>query len=281
MADRSRFLELADDWLSRGAELVPAQPGSKHLVAGFGSRGSRIATHADAAAWLVERRCNLGVLLGGRFACLDFDTWQAYGDWRHGPGYEVQTVIERTARGAQVFFELASPHQTRVGPGFEFKASGVVMCAPSVHPTGAIYSRLTDFPIPLLDQSHLPISFSLSKCRRPSPKLAFPAASKLSSKVAVGPIGGLIAHIKAAVSIADLLPTIQLTGAGRYRSARCPFHDDHRASFWIDTERQLWGCMAAICPQRGTHDVVSLYVALNGCDVRRAIRALAKDYGLR
>jgi len=276
MADRSQFIELALDWLARGAELVPAQPGSKHLVAGFGSRQAHITTSDDVRAWLVERQCNFGVVLG-RLACLDFDDWRAYGDWRHGPGCDVQTVIERTARGAHVFLELASSMPSRVGPGFEFKASGVVMCAPSVHPSGGIYSRLTDYPIPRLDTSHLPISFPLSIPARPSSKPAMPAAP---SKTTMG-AGGLIARIKAAVKLTDLLPSgMQLTGAGRYRAARCPFHGDRRASFWIDTERQLWGCLAAGCPQRGTHDTINLYAALNGCTLREAISALRKDYAL-
>jgi hypothetical protein len=282
MADRERFIELAEDWLARGAELVPAQPGSKHLIAGFGARQAHIATSADVITWLGERQCNFGVVLG-RLACLDFDTWQAYGDWRHGPGYEVRTLIERTSRGAHVFFELASPAKTMAGPGFEFKTSGVVMCAPSVHPSGGVYSRLTDFPIPLLAASHLPISFPLSSPARPSSKRAWPDRSGTcpTLKPATGAQGSLLARIKAAVKLTDLLPSsVQLTGAGRYQSARCPFHDDRRASFWIDTERQLWGCMAMSCPQHGTHDSINLFAALNGCDVRRAIRALVKDYGL-
>jgi len=276
MTDRTQFIELAEDWLARGAELVPAQPGSKHLVAGFGARQAHIATSAEVRAWLGERQCNFGVVLG-RLACLDFDDWPAYGDWRHGPGAYVQTVIERTARGAHVFFELASPMATMAGPGFEFKTSGVVVCAPSRHSTGAIYTRLTDYPIPLLDTSHLPISFPLSIPARPSSKLALPAAAP---KMTMG-AGGLIARIKAAVKLSDLLPSgVQLIGAGRYQSARCPFHDDRHASFWVDTERQLWGCMAASCPQHGAHDSINLYAALNGCSLRAAIRALEKEYAL-
>jgi len=276
VADRSQFIALALDWISRGAELVPVQPGSKHLVAGFGARQAHITDSDGVRAWLVDRRCGFGVVLG-RFACLDFDTWQAYGDWRHGPGYEVQTVIERTARGAHVFFELASPMPPRVGPVWEWKTSGVVICAPSRHPFGVAYERLTDYPIPLLDTSQLPVSFSLSIPARPSSKPALPAATPQTTMGA----RGLIVRIKAAVPITDLLPSgLQFAGAGRYQSARCPFHDDRRASFWVDTERRLWGCMAVSCPQHGTHDAINLYAALNGCTLREAVSALRKDYAL-
>lgn len=283
-ADRERFIELANDWLARGAELVPVQPRSKHLVAGFGPRQATIITPAGVRAWLGERACNFGVVLG-RFCCFDFDDWQTYGDWRHGPGHDVDTVIERTARGAHVFFELPSQIPSRAGPGWEFKTSGVVLCAPSVHPNGGQYAQLTDYPIPLLEEKHKPNSFPLSVplLGRPSSNVAIPAARDrdtcTSSETAIAAGAGLIARIKAAVPLTDLL-TIQLSGEVRWRSGRCPFHLDRKAHLWADTERQLWGCLSTRCPQHGTHDVINLYAALNGCDVRAAIRALAKDYKL-
>jgi len=286
MADREQFIELANDWLARGAELVPAQPHSKHLVAGFGARQAHITTSDDVRAWLGERQCNFGVVLGlglHPLCCFDFESWQAYGDWRHGPGHAIDTVIERTARGAHVFFELASPLTSRVGPGWEFKTSGVVLCAPSLHPSGGSYQRLTDNSIPPLVDALLPNSFPLSVPARASSRTTIPAGrgrgTCTTPDTTMGAGDGLIARIKAACPLTDLLP-FALTGAGRYRSAPCPFHEDHKAHFWADTERQLWGCLSTRCPQYGTHDVINLYAALNGCELRAAIRALASEYKL-
>jgi DNA primase len=61
-----------------------------------------------------------------------------------------------------------------------------------------------------------------------------------------------------------------IKGAGRYRSARCPFHEDKKPSFWIDTELQIWGCHR--CGIKG--DVINLFSKLAGKTNGEAIKEL-------
>jgi len=56
----------------------------------------------------------------------------------------------------------------------------------------------------------------------------------------------------------------------RFVPAHCPFHDDKEPSFWIDTDRNLWGCHA--CGVRG--DVINLYARLKGLTNTEAIREM-------
>ena len=265
-ASESR-LTAATAWLERGAALVPVQPKSKRVIGGFGSHQLRLTLLSELSFWLADRDCNFAVVLSAPgFVCLDFDDCGAYAAWRSGPGASYQGVIDKTARGYHVFFRAVGPVASCVAGGVELKTAGLALCAPSVGPTGFVYQQLTHCPIPALEGARLPAFSPLSE-----PPCALPAAS------ACFPFGSdLLTRIKASVPVLSLLPEVKLAGRGRYKHACCPFHKDERASFWIDSHRNLWGCLAASCPQRGTHDVINLYAALAGVTLREAIRQLAR-----
>jgi hypothetical protein len=69
-------------------------------------------------------------------------------------------------------------------------------------------------------------------------------------------------------------PKLLLTGrGGRWYSGRCPWHEDHKPSLWIDAERGLWGCHG--CGARG--DIINWHARrLNTTDFGKAIRDLAE-----
>lgn len=268
------LLATAFFWLSLGAALVPLQPGSKHIVRTFGAHGAQILTPLAARAWFGLKRCNLGIVLGGLpgLVCLDFDRADLYEAWRAGPGAGVTTRTERTANGYHVFFTATRLPPGQPVAGLEVKTAGVVTAAPSVHPSGAVYQVICAGPISSLRPEHLtPPFFSLSSTaiierRRPQAR----------------PTGtDLVTRIKQARPIADemarLFPHVQLSGGGRWRHGPCPFHEDRRASFWIDTERNTWGCLAASCPQNGTHDVINLIALQAGLSVSEAIKQLVQE----
>jgi len=59
--------------------------------------------------------------------------------------------------------------------------------------------------------------------------------------------------------------------SGRWWVARCPFHDDHNPSFWIDAARNLGGCYAGC----GTNiDVINFVARRHGLSNRGAIEYL-------
>jgi hypothetical protein len=219
-------------------------------------------------------RYNLGIILGGHVGlmCLDIDDRDLFEAWQLGPGANVHTRIEATARAGHVFFVTTIPPAGRPARGLEVKTSGVVMVAPSTNGDFR-YQVVNDGPITSFRLAYLPEPFfSLSQ---PT------TATRARGPQATG--GDLLARIKQAHPIRDevlcYFPRLRLHGAGRYQHGRCPFHDDRRASFWVDNDLGLWGCMASSCPQRGTHDVINLVAAARSISLREAIRMLARDGG--
>ncbi len=78
----------------------------------------------------------------------------------------------------------------------------------------------------------------------------------------------------------DLLPSpasyyraqgVKLLGRGEWRSARCPFHDDHRPSLRVRIENGAFRCMA--CGVRG-HDVLAFHRRRTGLGFVDAARQL-------
>ncbi|HOT91544.1 MAG TPA: CHC2 zinc finger domain-containing protein [Anaerolineae bacterium] len=259
---KSQVFERALYWISNKVPLVPLQPKSKSLITGFGAYSQRITTEDTAWYWFGERACNLAVVTGHGLVVLDFDCPGEYDAWRMAWPDLADTYTERTARGMHVFLAGDSASGRLPGrPGVEIKGRGaVVMSAPSVHPGGFVYQAVD--PGALIKQA--PGDFPLLS--------EHPQAL---SKGIVTCAGGkdALARIKAAYSVLDLAQSLTRlkTNNGRWWHGRCPFHDDKRPSFWVDAERQLWGCYA--CGMHG--DVVNLYAIQHGLSVQDAIRALA------
>ena len=82
-------------------------------------------------------------------------------------------------------------------------------------------------------------------------------------------------RIKQQLRVEDFFPSaIESGGNGRWKLARCPFHDDHNPSFWIDTKQQLCGCHSGCTPL--PLDVIGLYARLHGIDNTAAIKEMAR-----
>lgn len=250
-------------WLLRGIPLVPLQPKSKSLVAGFGPYSQHITTEDAAWFWFQERRCNLALVTGAGLVVLDFDRREDYDAWRASwPGLAT-TYTELTPRGAHVFLAGDSASGKLPG-GIEVKGRGaVVMSSPSIHPSGFEYVPLD--PDAAIQQ--IPAEF---------PLLSESVKQKPLSKTSYSPTHGkdTLSRIKAAYPILDLAESLTQIRSkdGRWWHGRCPFHDDKTPSFWVDSERGLWGCFA--CKVHG--DVVNLYAIEHGLSIRDAIKAMAE-----
>jgi hypothetical protein len=76
-------------------------------------------------------------------------------------------------------------------------------------------------------------------------------------------------RIKASVSVYDFVSQyITLSNSGK---GLCPFHDDHRPSFSVNTAANYWHCFA--CQMGGS--IIDFWMQYNGCDFKTAIRELA------
>ena len=269
----------AHTWLALGADLIPKQPRSKDNIAGFGPRQRRIKTAPEVELWFGERRANLAIVLDHGFVAADFDDAGAYWTWAAGPGANVETYTELTARGAHVVWR-GDALPAGNAPGVEFKNAGVLMVAPSVHPSGAVYRILCSLPPARLTFKQAQTLFPfLSSTPKPA------AVQDISTEIlrrrpaaALSSRPTMIEIIKSKVSVIDEL---NAAGVKAWKSggsavvASCPWHgEDKHPSLWAMPERGLFGCNVPSCIAYGKHDVINARALRRGLTVPEAIREL-------
>jgi hypothetical protein len=84
-----------------------------------------------------------------------------------------------------------------------------------------------------------------------------------------------VSRIKQALPLLDYAETLTTltTRDGRFYHGICPVHDETRPSFYVDTQRSLFGCYS--CGKRG--DVINLYSLVNHVRIAEAISRLARE----
>jgi hypothetical protein len=264
-------------WLMNGFRVLPVQPNSKILVAGFGLyRGQLTLDDADAVRfWFQDRSLNLAVLSPDGFAVLDFDDAGVYHHWRTAQPEAARSYTEKTPRGgAHVFIRLVGEPVTFTGiQGLELKR--VVLAYPS-RVGGKPYEPLNRAEGRILEIDIQKALQGFGAMGRPKPQPQPPARVLGFPVVMQGHKLGIITEAKQKWPILNYLiyfaPRLRLAGSGRWRSGLCPWHEDKRASLWVDSERGLWGCHA--CGAHG--DVINWHARLKGYDIPRAARDLLK-----
>jgi hypothetical protein len=275
-------LSEAIKWFGLGVSTIPVRPRSKAAAISWRQFQNRLPTPEELIRWFSRPLFqNYGVVCGqrhgqpGHLVVVDFDDLDAGVSWLLS--MRTQTFTVATARGLHAYFITDEPAQTTNFAGGNLKGNGYVMAAGSVHPSGAIYTVLTDAPIanirsirevmpglpeaePVKPKPHPPI---LSK---PEPQDAWESAEWQRPN--------LIETIRARFELRDFLTDARKTDAtGRWWLARCPLHDDHNPSMWIDAERRLCGCYAG-CNGGRPMDVVNLVAQLWGVSNAEAIERL-------
>lgn len=283
------LLGVAVQWLTLGFQVLPLQPGTKHLMRGWGINLRRIKTADEVQKYL--RHGNMAVICQGDNFVLDFDDWNLYRSWaKYADERYTTSYTEYTPRGAHVWLRGDVIAGMRLRAGVEVKRVAVVY--PSVVDgveylagSGQIFAGDVDDAFFGLTMPGTPTAYKL-RTDAINQKIAQDQAYKQPQKKI--PAANLkpsitldkVTLVKRSVRVVDLFqaisPTAQtLRGDGRWRQACCPFHQDDSPSFWIDDERNLWGCHSSACGAHG--DVINLYSRINGLSVGDAIRALAVE----
>ncbi len=269
----------AKHWLKAGADLVPIRSDSKALIKGYGANSKHVTTEASAWYWWAKTGVNLGVVCGGALglAVLDFDQVELFDAWRFEVG-PVDTYTERTGRGYHVFFQ-AEGLPNILSKGLELKTSGVVMVAPSMHPSGKRYEIVSDAPVARLtpDGAKLLLPFVSDLLQQPT--VEPPPSPRRPLKEPGG--RDVVSRIKAARLISDEARQLTtLVGKGGHYYGKCPFHEDKQPSFWVDDVAGLWGCYSPACStnEKGkAHDLINLRAFAQDISVREAIQELARE----
>jgi len=245
-------------WLKRDFLLIPIQPNSKKIVPGFGMHQDKIGHAERVHQWFGPKTlANIAICSSSTGLILDFDDPDLYKFWAAKFPAESQTYTEQTPRGGcHVFAHVWRELRKGFTPikGVELKR--VVLVYPSRvdnKPYGRGAGELLK-----LDATLVLSPLSQAPVKPPEQRIGIRDPRRLG-------------RIKSAFSCMDLLKVKDSGVARRFVSIRCPFHEDQEPSFWIDVERNLWGCHG--CGAHG--DVINLYARLKGIeDIRDAIREM-------
>lgn len=236
--------------------------------------------------WFSGPRRNIGIITGWQdLIVIDFDDRASYATWlawAQESGETARTVADIThrvfsARGVHVYVAVEEPVAAFSVGNIDIKAAGgYVLAPPSVHPTGTAYT--SDDWCTVLRVERLADVFPFAPpVHAPAPPHTEQAACAVCDPWGWQPSRGdvSISEIKNRVNLLDFFPDAQPTsGDRRWWIAHCPFHDDRRASLWLDTRNGLCGCLAGCTPR--PLDVINVYQRLHGCDVNTAMQELAR-----
>jgi hypothetical protein len=271
-------------FFDRGVEIAICQPRSKAFLAGYGPYKQHAQDDRELYKRLVGQDCNYALLTGTGagdlgLVVLDFDDRGAFSEWQEAIGVLGDTFTVETSRGYHVYY-WSNDVRSWKARGVEVKGANQAIMGPfCIHPSGKIYEPNFRDILEIETVSDFPL---LSDSRPELPQAPEKAPGRLSGD------GDTVGRIKRAWPILDGFHALRsdpriartigsIKGEGRWRRALCPFHDDHKRSFWIDTERNLFGCHA--CDNRG--DVINLYARILGMPNRDAIKELARGLDSR
>ena len=90
--------------------------------------------------------------------------------------------------------------------------------------------------------------------------------------------GGHVAEIKSSLPIEDVIGGyVTLEHAGKDLRARCPFHNEKSASFYVSPDRGTYYCFG--CGAKG--DIFSFVEQFEGLDFMGALKLLAERAGVQ
>lgn len=163
-AHTAELMAAAKDYARRGLSVVPMTKDKRPAV-----RWEQYKTEAPSARnigrWFAPgalggRVQGVGVVCGdvsGGLVVRDFDVAGAYEQWAaEHPELAATLPTVETARGHHVYATIPQARTLKLGDG-ELRADGaLVVCPPSLHPSGVVYRwtvPLPDGPIPTVDPS--------------------------------------------------------------------------------------------------------------------------------
>jgi hypothetical protein len=276
----------ASMWLAKGIATIPCKTRSKVSLVPWKAYQNTLPSMFELESWFGADNINLAVITGWNgLVVIDFDSMDYFKLWQGL--YQVKTFMVRTGRGVHVYLFLEEPARTLHFPGIDIKAEGgYVLAPPSIHPSGIQYQVLNDAPIARVHSLAEVLPADLLEDPNNHAGQNYPDLQMVRIQVrarinadpwTVANVDqpDLLSQIKNRISILDLIGgEIEKTG-DHWFVARCPFHDDHNPSFWIDTQRGLCGCYAG-CNQGGkAMDVVNYWSRLRSISNTRAIYELA------
>jgi hypothetical protein len=258
-------------WLKRGFSLLPCQPGTKRIVAGYGPHQKQVTDLDGIEYWFEDREVNMAVCRGQGQIILDFDDPELYKSWidRHPIIKTTYTEVTPGRGGYHVFMYGNMPEGVKWLPGVELPL--FVMSYPSVV-NGKQYKPGKGEVILIND---LQIFSDLSEPGKPT---AYLQMVRQTSKPIHSPeqIRSVVDRIKQSYRIDDMVREVspeyysKLQHKGAYMIGNCFMHADKKKHFCINLQTNKFNCFK--CGAHG--DIIDLYALLKGIDNKEAIEEL-------
>ena len=275
------LLESALFWLELQIACIPLLYRNKRPACEWQRYQRELPSRQQVERWFMHGFHNLGVVCGwSGLVVIDFDDVDSYFLWRRVCGDPIEnSYTVQTARGMHVYVRCKQPVQTMHMICGDIKGQGgYVLGAPSVHPSGHVYTPL-DPGAQVLEVDQLPASITnliITPEHTEQPALAVPAMQtdpyESASQCRLS-----VDELRQRVRIESLFSQRWATSNdGRWWVTRCPFHDDRNPSMWIDVQLQIVGCYAGCTPK--PLDVINLYSRLHHVSNHDAILALSSYY---
>lgn len=283
MENPKNLYDLAVRWLYLGTVPIPLMYRSKTPKIRWQEYQSRYPTDMELRSWFSSKLTNMAVITGWiGLTVIDFDDMDVFFTWCDMFGMP-DTYMVKTGRGVHAYYNIKEPPPTMSLGKIDIKGRwGYVLVPPSIHPSGAQYENFymppskhitkVDHITDIVPESMLPRVVETS----PKPATLYTTDDPLEAAMnpAVRSGNGIVADVKARYRIEDMFPDRHRTSAdGRFWIARCPFHNDHNPSFWIDTVEQRGGCYAK-CIEKSV-DVINVYAKMQGITNDDALYILA------
>jgi hypothetical protein len=254
-------------WVDKGFSILPCQPGSKSLIAGFGQYKRKLKTSAEVRKWFrFGSSFNVAVVAPFDALILDFDQISVYALWADKCPAAAQSYTQATPRGGRhVFIRGEAPAGLHLVEGAEVKR--VALVEPSQ--IGGVQYKTT-MERPFYDGDISQVLSPLSKPGCATPYALIASRTRARATNATGMIPTIKQHYPISKVLETYLPKTNFIGRGGWLTCLCPFHDDHKPSFYFSDAVGVWGCHA--CNVRG--DVINLYARFEQIPVREAISRL-------
>lgn len=297
-----KLLETAKYWRNFGIATIPVGYKSKRPSIKWSSYTEQMPTEDEMQYWFASDLANIAIIIGWQNLCIiDFDDMDVFLKWyiwtTETGGKAKETALRarmhKSARGMHVYILCENAENMKLPKIDVLAERKYALLPPSIHPTGVAYEVYQDtLPMPVnslydvLPKKLLDEAYAQKAPKAPAPSMTLSEPEPVIASVSYDPwiIAGktsqqdqnLIASIKSQITIESILNLDwqDSGGAGRWKVARCPFHDDKNPSFWLDTVNQICGCHAGCTPL--PLDVIDLYARLHGIDNTQAIKELAQ-----
>jgi len=302
-----KVLETAQYWRQLGIATIPISFKSKQPKVKWLPYTERLPEENELAYWFASDMNNIAIVTGWQnLVIIDFDDMDVFYKWmfwadtsRIASMVRDHTRLHLSSRGVHMFvlcgradnveFQTVNAKLPKIDILADRKYA---LLPPSLHPSGKAYEIYRDcLPLSIgslydvLPKKWVDAAIAQKAPRPGSGAAASPSIPSVQFPENYDPWEAaempeqdrqVVAKIKASVRIEDLIHGWEESGGnGRWKLTRCPLHNDHNPSFWLDAENQVCGCHAGCTPL--PLDVIGLYARLHNVDNRTAIMEMAKN----